>query len=252
MIVSKFGGTSMATHENICRVANIIKLNPKRKVVVVSAPGISSFYPTKITDQLLFGETGAVVDRFYRLYQECGVSPDYLCQKAKNLATVSTPERLAFGEHMSAYLLAQVLGWRFVDAKYIFSFDEKGKASTHVKWVHNAEQVVIPGFYGVYKDDIRTFPRGGSDISGALLAIKLQASVYENWTDVDGVYAKDPRIYKDQKPFPRLTYHEAFELFQSGACVLHPDAVAPVAKRGIPIHIRNTFNPTLPGTIILD
>ena len=253
--VAKFGGSSMADADSIRRVADIVQQQSARRVIVVSAPGHCARYPFKVTEALLNNEINLVYERLSETMEELAIDTTKLPGMIAYISRAAEAKRVAFGEYMSAYILAQVLQYRFIDARRVFTVHhdkpEALRYQTKVSW-HPVEQVVIPGFYGRNRSGhITLFPRGGSDISGALLAEALKASLYENWTDVSGVYPTDPRSGGASLPFARLTYDAAESLFQAGAQVLHVEAVYPVRRAGVPVVIRNTFVPSAPGTLIV-
>jgi len=250
MIVTKFGGTSMADADAIRRVAAILRADARRKVCVVSAPGRTDTDP-KITDLLYEYNTAAVRKRFLCIIDALRLHDavsEYLdTELSLRAESTHLPTRLSLGDHMSAYILAQYLGWEFVDAVEVIRFKSSGVA---VRLPHTQKNIVVPGFYGldVETNTIAVFPRGGSDISGSYIAAACHATLYENWTDVSGVYTSDPRIDARAKSLKKLSYSELEHIGRSGSCVFHPDAILPVANRNIPIHIKNTFAPNDPGT----
>lgn len=273
MKVCKFGGTSMACAKSIVLVKNIVESDESRRFVVVSAPGKRFSTDSKVTDLLIkmksrfddgkdYAATFRLLeDRFCEIERELGASIDAE-KELEAILNGMKSESLDFiasrGEYLSAKIFAKLLGTAFVDAKDVvkflgddLDFDEtikRLKAS-----LSSLDRAVIPGFYGSDKNGkIKTFSRGGSDITGSLVARALMADVYENWTDVGGVYDADPRKFKSAKLLERLSYDEMFNMSSSGANVLHKDAVYPVREAGIPIHINDTFNPQGAGTWIED
>ena len=271
--VLKFGGSSLADSSQFAKVKRIVENDASREVVVVSAPGKRSGDDNKITDLLYLihahirygvaydGVLGMVKERFEEIRRECGLSTDIGAEIDKTFAGVDKNTPVDFiasrGECFSAMLMAEYLGYRFVDAAEWLEFEYSGKVNAEksekklneIKSVY--EKIVTPGFYGALPNgDIRVFPRGGSDITGALAASYLDADVYENWTDVSGILMVDPRIVKDPKSIARVTYDELRELSYMGASVLHEDTVFPVRIKDIPVNIRNTNEPDDPGTII--
>lgn len=272
--VCKFGGTSMATADSIRKVAEILLSDKERRFVIVSAPGKRFSGDDKVTDLLYasFNEAQAtgdcsksfkkVEERFVSLQKELGIKTDLkpVLKEIKSRIDVSqTPDYAASrGEYLSAVILSEFLGFPFVDAKDIIRFTEAGAFNADysndiiVKKVKPLAAAVIPGFYGS-KDggEIVTFSRGGSDVTGAIIARGVAASVYENWTDVDGFMTADPRIVDKPRIMRTLSYTELRELAYMGANVLHPESIFPVNSSGIPINIKNTFNPSAPGTFIL-
>ena len=270
--VTKFGGSSMADAVQCCKVRDIILSDPSRKVVIVSAAGKSSQDNHKITDLLYlchahikYGMDCANVfnmirNRYLKIRDELNLDLpleaefDQLKQKLDK-KDISQDELVSRGEYFAAKLMAACLGYEFVDsADWVFfkldgSVDQEASYKALQERVHGG--VVIPGFYGVMPDgNIRTFSRGGSDITGALAAAALDADVYENWTDVSGILMADPRIVDNPQPIPEVTYDELRELSYSGAQVLHELTLFPVREKGIPLNIRNTNDPDAPGTMI--
>lgn len=274
MKVCKFGGTSMATPESIRQVESIIKSDPERKYVVVSAPGKRFKGDTKVTDLLYaaaaekerYGVAGASIeeirDRFVTLARDLGLETDidsYIDEIEEGINNAQTADYAASrGEYLSAIILAEKLGFKFVDAAEIikFKFDGTFDAETTndlVKALKDIEGgVVIPGFYGRMPDkSIKTFSRGGSDVTGAIIARGVDAEIYENWTDVNGFMVTDPTVVKNPRQMSVLSYEELRELSYMGASVLHSESIFPLKGSGIPINIRNTFEPENPGTLIL-
>ncbi len=255
--VAKFGGTSMADANSIRVVADILKQDVSRRVAVVSAPGRSADYPDKVTDLLYANNLKVVERRFFEIMTDLGLDTTPLSGMCRWVAAAPQKNQVAFGEYMSAYILAKFLNWKFVDARRLFTLSSEGYCLYDgAFWarlvLQDGVRMVIPGFYGAaYAGGIELFPRGGSDISGALAAEAVSAKLYENWTDVSGIYTADPRTSPAATHLPLLTYREAAMLALSGATVFHPDAIAPVARKGIPVHVRNTFVPDAPGTMIV-
>jgi len=277
MKVCKFGGSSMASAETIRRVAEIIRSDADRRYVVVSAPGKRFSADIKITDSLLTAyhesrKGGAlkeliapIRERFEGIAHDLGVEDKVdLAALFKEIEAgiVASPIpdfAAAQGERLSAMLLAAFLGCTFIDAKEIIRFADNGQFNAEYtndvarkRLAAEGSLVVIPGFYGsTSAGQIRTFSRGGSDVTGAIIARAVKADLYENWTDVNGFLTADPRIVDQPKPIPELSYRELRELSYMGANVLHPESIFPVRKANIPINIKNTFEPTNPGTMIL-
>ncbi len=272
--VAKFGGTSMADAKAITKVAEIIKQDAKRRYVVVSAPGKRFSQDHKITDMLyacyhdlqINGECkdtfDKIRDRFKGIVADLAIDLDidgYLDKVEEEMNKYDSAEFCASrGEYLSAVIMAKVLGYKFIDAKEIMVFDENGdfQAELTNEKVKNAlagvERAVVPGFYGGDEAGIvHTFSRGGSDVSGAVIARAVGANLYENWTDVNGFMSADPRIVDNPKPIAALSYKELRELAYMGANVLHPESIFPVRISKIPINIRNTFCPTAAGTMIV-
>ena len=274
MKVCKFGGTSMANAECIKRVRDIIAADEQVAYVVVSAPGKREKSDTKVTDLLYacFDDVNVgkspveafapVKERFDSIIKGLGLTMDLSGEYTEienRLAAGATKDYIASrGEYLSAIVLAGALGWKFVDAADFVRFDDNGnfladETNTYARALfHNVKRAIIPGFYGATADgEIKTFSRGGSDISGAIVARAVYADIYENWTDVDGFMKCDPRIVSQPEVMELITYKELRELSYMGANVLHPEAIFPVRKNDIPIHIRNTFNPESKGTLIV-
>ena len=265
MITAKFGGTSLADAKRIRHVAQIIRSDPERRFVVVSAPGKRFTEDIKITDHLYrFQETGDPADfrpieeRFEGIIRELGVSLDLSADYREMKTEPHNADYMAScGEYLSARIMAAYLGWPFVDTEFCIFFDQDGRLDrrrteqTLREKLEGLPHAVLPGYYGAMPDgQVHTFSRGGSDISGALVASAMGADVYENWTDVDGMLTADPRIVPMATTIPAITYGELEEMAYQGATVLHEDAVRPVWDAGIPIHIRNTFHPEGAGTWI--
>ena len=271
--VVKFGGSSMADAGQYRKIRDIILADPARRVVVVSAAGKRFSDDHKITDLLYlchahsqYGvDCNRVFDMIKTRYQEIrkdlGITveiDDELEQLKQRLdkKAISQDELASRGEYFSAKLMAAYLGFRFVDAAdwIFFKMDgtvDKDKSYAALKELAGGESVVIPGFYGKMPDgNIKTFTRGGSDITGALAAAALDADLYENWTDVSGILMADPRIVENPETIPEVTYDELRELSYSGAQVLHEGTIFPVREKSIPLNIRNTNAPNDAGTMI--
>ena len=277
MKVCKFGGSSMASGETIKRVAEIVRSDEDRNFVVVSAPGKRFPKDIKITDSLLnaYAESrkgqslsallAPIRERFVGIAKDLGIEDkvdleSIFIEIEAGIAASPIPDYAAAqGERLSAMLLAAYLGFEFVDAREIVRFADNGQFNAEytndvARKILSAKEggVVIPGFYGSTSGgQIRTFSRGGSDVTGAIIARAVKADLYENWTDVNGFLTADPRIVENPKPIPELSYRELRELSYMGANVLHPESIFPVRKANIPINIKNTFEPTNPGTMIL-
>ncbi len=273
MITVKFGGSSLADATQIQKAAQIVKSNPDRRYVVVSAPGKRFSKDEKITDLLYDCYEAAsqkesyeqsfqkIKDRFTSIIAELGISFDLeteMNQIRTNLDTNPQKEYIASrGEYLNAKIMSEVLGFPFIDAKDHILFDENHKFieqetyDTFGKILTSMPNAVIPGFYGTTPDgNIATFTRGGSDVTGAIVARCVNTDLYENWTDVNGFQVADPRILKDSKRIEWISYRELRELSYMGASVLHEDAVFPIRSVGIPLNIRNTNEPDNPGTMI--
>ncbi|MDR3072522.1 MAG: aspartate kinase [Clostridiales Family XIII bacterium] len=272
--VAKFGGTSVADAGQIRKTAEIIQEDPERRFVVVSAPGKRFKEDSKITDLLYLVKThleqnapyesvfSIVKERFLTLEQELGVDAGIeaaLAEIESDLRKNPSADYIASrGEYLSARIVAAFLGYDFVDAEGLVCFSSKGRflsEETNEKLggeLAKHKCAVLPGFYGTLPNgNIRTFSRGGSDITGAVVAQAVNADVYENWTDVSGFLMADPRIVKNPKGIDTLSYLELRELSYMGASVLHENAIYPARQAEIPIHIRNTNAPHDPGTQIL-
>ena len=273
--VAKFGGSSVADALQIEKIRKIIKNDEDIKYVVVSAPGKRFSEDSKVTDLLYLCKTHiehkipyqqifqVICDRFMAVEVNLGVDVNlsYEFEEIKkNLEAGASADYIASrGEYLNAMLIAAYLGYDFVDSAKMVKFDEKGRFMEELtdkaikKELSNHDTAVIPGFYGSKIDStVKTFSRGGSDITGALVARAVGADVYENWTDVSGCLVADPRIIDNPQPIHVITYRELRELSYMGASVLHEDAVFPVRKAGIPINIRNTNDPEAEGTLIVE
>ncbi len=271
--VAKFGGSSVADALQIEKIKNIVDKDDDIKYVVVSAPGKRFDEDSKITDLLYLCKTHiehkipyqqifqVICDRFMAVEVNLGIDVDLKKEFSiikKNLEEGAPADYIASrGEYLNALLIAAYLGYDFVDSAKMVKFDEKGRFMEELtdksikKELRNHEKAVIPGFYGSRTDgNIKTFSRGGSDITGALVARAVNADVYENWTDVSGFLMADPRIVDNPKPISTVSYKELRELSYMGASVLHEDAIYPARVANIPINIRNTNRPDDPGTII--
>ncbi|MBD3322762.1 MAG: aspartate kinase [Chitinivibrionales bacterium] len=288
-IVCKFGGSSLATTGGIQQAASLLKQNPARRCIVLSAPGKAPGITIKVTDLLIAivkksldnrncsGEIEQVKQRYRDIYISLGVSGD-TCENVLS----DLDERLSFprenrdkyrdwvvaaGEDLNARLFAHYLSAEGMTARYIspgdgglFVTDTFGDAQplpesslnlASLKQTCSDTIVVFPGFYGITKSgDIATFSRGGSDLTGAILSDALNAVEYENWTDVDGIYCTNPKIVDSPMQISALTYKEMRELSYIGFNVFHEEAVRPAMDKKIPIRLRNTFNPDNPGTLI--
>ena len=271
----KFGGSSVAGAEQFKKVKAIVEADPSRRIVVASAAGKRSPDDHKLTDllylchaHLTYGVScddimDTIQSRFAQMRNELGLSydveADFAALRARLDRDMSVDELVSRGEYFTSKLLAEYLGFAFVDAAdcVFFSMDgqiDKEKTYAAIKEaVDSHERLVIPGFYGrTPTGRIKVMTRGGSDISGALAAAAVQADVYENWTDVSGILMADPRIVKDPRPIPRITYAELRELAFMGASVLHEESVLPVKEKGIALNIRNTNRPEDAGTMIVE
>ncbi len=270
--VAKFGGSSVADAAQIRKVAAILEADPERRYLVSSAPGKRTSTDVKVTDLLYrlyeqrhddYTETlSAIKQRYSEIADDLHVGADQFDLDAEfttieeRLVSKASRDYLASrGEYLHCKLIAAFLGWPFVDAAGMVCFSKSGELMAGqtdelvTKQLDGLDRAVIPGFYGATLDgEIRTFSRGGSDVTGALIARVTGAQVYENWTDVSGILMADPRIVDQPRTIDRLSYTALRELTYMGASVLHEDAITPVRERGIPINIRNTNRPDDPGT----
>lgn len=273
--VCKFGGSSLADGNNIRRAAEILRDDETRRYVVVSAPGKRFSGDVKITDQLYecyreAAETGSCVNafapvrrRFLSIVEELGLEHFDIASildecEQQIIANKSADFTASRGEYLNARLIAALLGWDFVDAQEIIYFNERGMFDEARSYrlierrLKHCKNAVIPGFYGMDAwGCVKTFTRGGSDISGSIIARGVNAELYENWTDVSGFLACDPRIVNNPQKIGVISFKELRELSYMGANVLHADAIYPVRKGDIPIRIKNTFRPMDEGTLIL-
>lgn len=273
--VVKFGGSSLASAAQIKKVAEIIRADESRRYVVPSAPGKRYSDDIKVTDLLyrcydaaaagqdIEGPMQLIKDRYQEIIEGLGlklsleaefeVIHDYFLRQAGRDYAASR------GEYLNGIIMAAYLGYKFIDAADVILFDEKGnfddKTTNEVmrQRLKNMENAVIPGFYGAMPDgSIKTFSRGGSDITGSIVARAVRADVYENWTDVSGMLVTDPHVVDNPEPIETITYKELRELAYMGATVMHEDAIFPVRREGIPINIRNTNRPEDKGTLIVE
>ena len=272
--VVKFGGSSLASAEQFEKVGNIIRADKDRRFVVPSAPGKRFDGDTKVTDMLYrcydMAEAGedfsdqlaAIKERYdeiitglkldFSLAEDFSVIEENFKEKAGRDYAASR------GEYLNGKIMAAYLGYEFIDAAQVIRFDEDGAFEPELtnklmaKKLASCENGVIPGFYGACADGtVKTFSRGGSDITGSVVARAMKADLYENWTDVSGFLVTDPRIVENPEPVDLITYRELRELSYMGASVLHEEAIFPVRKAGIPINIRNTNHPEDKGTMIV-
>ncbi len=288
MKVVKFGGSSLASAAQVAKVCAIIEQDPERRIIVVSAPGKRSSDDIKVTDLLiqlgnatLSGEPikellGQIVSRYAEIGQAFGVSSSVLHTIGSDLAGRLSAKydsegqfmdaMKAAGEDNNARLIAEILQQRGVEAHYVnpeeggmILSDEAGNARVLPKSYDRLYTLrarpgvtIFPGFFGyAEKGHVVTFPRGGSDITGAILAAAVEADIYENFTDVDSVLAANPSFVDKPAPIKSLSYREMRELSYAGFSVFHDEALEPVVHRGIPVHVRNTNNPTTSGTTIV-
>lgn len=273
--VVKFGGSSLASAKQFKKVGEIIRSDKSRRYVIPSAPGKRSSDDEKVTDMLYacyedassgksYGKQFAKIkDRYIRIIEglDLKMNFDFEFQRIEDnfLARAGRDYAASRGEYLNSLIMAAYLGYEFIDAAEVIFFDENGslladKTNTELsERLSHCERAVIPGFYGSSPDgSIKTFSRGGSDITGSIVAKAIHADIYENWTDVSGFLVTDPRIVDNPVPIETITYRELRELAYMGASVLHEDAIFPVRKEGIPINIKNTNKPEDPGTLIVE
>jgi len=273
--VVKFGGSSLASAEQFQKVGDIIRAEESRKYVVPSAPGKRFSGDTKVTDMLYHcyavaekgqdfsKELAAIKERYNEIISGLNLTlslDDEFATIKKNFAEKAGSDYAASrGEYLNGIIMANYLEYEFIDAAEVIFFDEQGRfddVKTNVvlaEKLSKIERAVIPGFYGAMPDGtIKTFSRGGSDLTGSIVAKAAQVDLYENWTDVSGFMIADPRIISSPKTIEAITYKELRELSYMGATVLHEDAIFPIRKEGIPINIRNTNAPADKGTLIVE
>lgn len=274
--VVKFGGSSLASAEQFKKVGDIIRADKTRVFVVPSAPGKRNPKDTKVTDMLLHmyetalagkdidEEIKAIKARYDEIITGLGLKGFSLDKEFEEIKAFmkATPQKdyaASRGEFLNGKVMAEYLQIPFVDAAEVIFFNEEGNLNTYktektlAARLNEVKTAVIPGFYGLGKDgNIKTFSRGGSDVTGSLVAQAAKADVYENWTDVSGIMVTDPRIVDNPKGIKYITYRELRELSYMGFSVLHEDAIFPVRRNGIPINIRNTNAPEDEGTWIVE
>ena len=273
--IVKFGGSSLANAQQFEKVGEIIRSDESRRYVVPSAPGKRFDGDTKVTDLLykcyniaVQGEDfGAVLqeikERYYEIIRGLKLNlslEEEFAQIEKDFkAQAGSDYAASRGEFLNGKVMAAYLGYEFVDAATVIRFDKNGNFDADKtdkllsKRLAKCERAVIPGFYGAYEDGtVKTFSRGGSDVTGSLVAKAIKADLYENWTDVSGFLVTDPRIVENPAVIETITYRELRELSYMGATVLHEDAIFPVRKEGIPINIKNTNRPEDKGTFIVE
>ena len=273
--VTKFGGSSLANAEQFKKVADIILADESRRYVVPSAPGKRFAEDVKVTDMLYACYKAAISgqefekkfdeikERYNGIIRELGLDlsldKEYDAIEAGFKGRAGRDYAASRGEFLNGIILAKYIGYEFVDAAEVVFFNEDGSFNAAMTnqavrdRLENIERAVIPGFYGSTPNDtIKTFSRGGSDITGSIVAAAVKADLYENWTDVSGFLVADPRIIKNPAVINTITYKELRELSYMGATVLHEDAIFPVRKEGIPINIKNTNAPEDPGTMIVE
>ena len=273
--VVKFGGSSLASARQFKKVGEIIRSDKSRRYVVPSAPGKRNDKDEKVTDLLYecydAAYAGAsykkILEKIKKRYEDIidglglNLNLDHEFNKIEEnfLAKAGRDYAASRGEYLNGLVMAEYLGYEFIDAAEVVFFDENGIFEPETtnkelsERLEHVEKAVIPGFYGSKHDGtVKTFSRGGSDVTGSIVAKAIQADVYENWTDVSGFLIADPRIIENPKGIKVITYRELRELSYMGATVLHEDAVFPVRKAGIPINIRNTNAPEDEGTLIVE
>ena len=273
--VVKFGGSSLASAQQFKKVGDIIRSDEARKFVVPSAPGKRFDSDTKVTDMLYqcyaVAQEGKKFDdllkkikeRYDEIINGLGLSlsleEEFKVIKEQFKAKAGSDYAASRGEYLNGIIMANYLGYEFIDSATVIFFKEDGTFDADKtnevlgKRLENVERAVIPGFYGAYESGVvKTFSRGGSDVTGSIVAKAVRADLYENWTDVSGFLVADPRIIDKPEVIQTITYKELRELSYMGATVLHEDAIFPVRKEGIPINIKNTNAPEDPGTMIVE
>ncbi len=275
MKVVKFGGSSLASGECFARVKDIVKADKERTCVVVSAPGKRFSQDSKVTDLLYICHAHLrykvsfdsiwedIANRYREIARTCGLS-DHVEEvleevRAGLTRSATVDEIVSRGEYINAHLMAEYLGYDFIDSKewLFFRYDgtvDYNKTYETLKQLSKVHpRMVLPGFYGSLPDGkVHVFSRGGSDVTGALAAAALGAESYENWTDVSGILMADPKIVENPKPIERVTFSELRELSYMGAEVLHEETVFPVRQANIPLYIKNTNDPAARGTLIME
>lgn len=273
--VVKFGGSSLANAEQFEKVGEIIRSEESRRYVVPSAPGKRFSNDTKVTDMLyqcydaaaegadFSQQLSAIKERYYEIIRglklNLSLEEEFAQIEVDFKAQAGREYAASRGEFLNGKVMAAYLGYEFVDAATVIRFSKDGSFDADKtdkllgKRLAKCERAVIPGFYGAMEDGtVKTFSRGGSDVTGSLVAKAIRADVYENWTDVSGFLVTDPRIVENPVGIDTITYRELRELSYMGATVLHEDAIFPVRKEGIPINIRNTNCPEAKGTFIVE
>jgi len=294
-IVAKFGGSSVANAEQISKVEKIIREDSRRKFIVVSAPGKDKSFKYKITDILynLYFKVNkfktpefpnyeiinepfdylqdVLVQRYENLSTDLGLSGNVIDElkeriSVKRISESSEGRIVSFGEYFSAKIIAEHLGAGFIDAAGLIKMRRNGSVIMHntldnIREISGGKLSVIPGFYGsvLGSDDILTFSRGGSDFTGSIIAAGVNASLYENWTDRDGIYSVDPRLFDEKELegkslniIKKMSYKETRELTYMGFEVFNDESLGPLFENKIPLLIKNTNNPSAPGTLISD
>lgn len=272
--VVKFGGSSLASAEQFEKVGRIIRADQERKFVVPSAPGKRDSKDTKVTDMLYAcyalaeegkdfkAELKAIKERYQEIIDglklDLSLDDEFKTVEKNFKAKAGQDYAASRGEYLNGIIMANYLGFEFIDSASVIFFKDNGEFDAEktneilAERLAQCEAAVVPGFYGAYADGrVKTFSRGGSDVTGSIVARAIKADVYENWTDVSGFLIADPRIIKDPVAIDTITYRELRELSYMGASVLHEDAIFPVRQEGIPINIRNTNAPEDNGTWIV-
>ncbi len=273
--VVKFGGSSLASGESFAKVKRIIDADKSRAIVVVSAPGKRFSGDMKVTDLLYLLHAHIkfnapfddiyekIKERYLEIKASCGLKQDIESELEAVYAKLGKKTSIDYiasrGEYLNARLMAEYLGYAFVDSAEWLIFNYNGKVNFEksyenlAKIVEKTPKIVIPGFYGTMPDgSIKTFSRGGSDITGAIAAAAIDADMYENWTDVSGIMTADPRIVENPRPIENVTFAELRELSYMGAEVLHEETVFPVRQKSIPLYIKNTNDMNARGTLIME
>ncbi len=273
--VVKFGGSSLASTKQFKKAGEIIRSDKSRRYVVPSAPGKRNDKDEKVTDMLYECYDAAsagvaykkllnrIKDRFLEIVDglNLDLNLDHEFEKIEEnfVKGIGRDYAASRGEYLNGLVMAKYLGYEFIDAAEVIFFDDQGNFQADLtnqelsERLEHVERAVIPGFYGAKHDGtVKTFSRGGSDVTGSIVAKAIQADLYENWTDVSGFLVADPRIVENPKVIETITYKELRELSYMGASVLHEDAIFPVRKEGIPINIRNTNKPEDKGTLIVE
>ncbi len=273
--VVKFGGSSLASARQFKKVGDIIRADKARRYVIPSAPGKRNSKDEKVTDLLYAcydaasagGSYKKILEKIKGRYQEIidgldlnlNMDHEFETIEENFVRGIGRDYAASRGEYLNGIVMAKYLGYEFIDAADVVFFDENGSfeaAATNKELserLAHVERAVIPGFYGSKHDGtIKTFSRGGSDVTGSIVARAIHADMYENWTDVSGFLVADPRVVENPEVIETITYRELRELAYMGASVLHEDAIFPVRKEGIPINIRNTNKPEDKGTLIVE
>ena len=273
--VVKFGGSSLASGESFAKVKRIIDADKSRAIVVVSAPGKRFSGDMKVTDLLYLLHAHIkfnapfddiyekIKERYLEIKASCGLKQDIESELENVYSKLGKKTSIDYiasrGEYLNARLMAEYLGYAFVDSAEWLVFNYNGKVNFEKSYenlaaiVEKTPKIVIPGFYGAMPDgSIKTFSRGGSDITGAIAAAAINADMYENWTDVSGIMTADPRIVENPRPIENVTFAELRELSYMGAEVLHEETVFPVRQKSIPLYIKNTNDMNARGTLIME